>query len=79
MAQRTTADERYSRQELAAYFQTLADAFGSDDESISVPVGNKTVRLSPPESVGVSVDVIERSSRLRGDHEQLELEVSWKP
>jgi len=79
MAQRTTADERHSRQELADYFQTLANAFGSDEESISVPVGNKTVRLSPPETVGVSVDVVERSSRLRGDHEQLELEISWKP
>jgi len=79
MAQRTTADEQHSRQELAHYFQTLADAFGSDEESINVPVGNKTVRLSPPETVGLSVDVVERSSRLRGDHEQLEVEVSWKP
>jgi len=79
MAQRTTADERYSRQELAAYFQTLAETFGSEEESIRVPVGNKTVQLSPPENVGVSVDVVERSSRLRGDHEQLELEISWKP
>ncbi len=79
MAQRTTADERYSRQELAEYFQTLANAFGNGEESIDVPVGNKTVRLSPPEDVGLSVDVVERSSRLRGDHEQLEIEVSWKP
>jgi len=79
MVQRTTTDEQQSREELAAYFQTLANAFGSGEESINVPVGNKTVRLSPPETVAMSVDVVERSSRLRGDHEQLELEISWKP
>ncbi|MFW6321670.1 MAG: amphi-Trp domain-containing protein [Halohasta sp.] len=79
MAQRTTADETRSREEIEAYLETLAAAFGGGDEEIRVPVGNKTVTLSPPEEVGLSVDVIERSSRLRGSHETIELELSWKP
>jgi len=79
MVQRTTADERRSREEIENYLQTLAAAFGNGEESVSIPVGNKTVDLSPPEDdVGLSVDVVERSSRLRGDYEKIELEVAWK-
>jgi len=79
MAQRTTADEQRSREEVEDYLQTLADAFGNGEESISIPVGSKTVDLSPPEdAVGLSVDVVERSSRLRGDYEKIELELAWK-
>ena len=79
MAQRTTADERQSREEIENYLRTLAEAFGNGEESINVPVGNKTVDLAPPEEdVGLSVDVVERSSRLRGNHEKIELELAWK-
>jgi amphi-Trp domain-containing protein len=79
MAQRTTADERRSREEVENYLRTLADAFGNGEESISIPVGNKTVDLEPPaDAVGLSVDVVERSSRLRGNHEKIELELAWK-
>jgi len=79
MVQRTTADERRSREDIENYLQTLAAAFGNGEESIKVPVGNKTVDLSPPEDdVGLSVDVVERSSRLRGDYEKIELELAWK-
>ena len=79
MVQRTTADERRSREEIENYLQTLAAAFGNGEETVEVPVGNKTVDLSPPEdAVGLSVDVVERSSRLRGDYEKIELELAWK-
>jgi len=79
MAQRTTADDRRSREEIEDYLQTLAAAFGNGEESIRIPVGNKTVDLVPPEEdVGLSVDVVERSSRLRGSYEKIELELAWK-
>lgn len=78
MAQRTTADEKRSREEVETYLETLAAAFGEGGEDVRIPVGNKTVTLSPPEEVGISVDVIERSSRLRGSHEKIELELAWK-
>ncbi|ELY56996.1 amphi-Trp domain-containing protein [Natronolimnohabitans innermongolicus] len=79
MAQRTTSDERLPRSELAAYLAALAEEFDGESEEISVDVGNKSVSLSPPEEVDVSVDVIERSSMLRGSRETIELELSWKP
>ena len=79
MAQRTTADERQSREAIQEYLQTLADAFGNGEENVRIPVGNKTVDLAPPnDDVGLSVDVVERSSRLRGSYEKIELEVAWK-
>ena len=54
MAQRTTADAKLPRPELATHLATLA------------------------EDVDFSVDVIERSSMLRGSRETIEIELSWK-
>ncbi len=79
MVQRTTADEQYSRKEVERYLTTLAREFGNSEPQINVPVGNKTVELSPPDNVSLSVDVVERSSKLRGSHEKFSLELSWKP
>ncbi len=79
MAERTTADETMTRSELATYLTTLASEFESDDEEIDVTVGNKTVGLNPPENVSVSVDVVERSSMLRGNSETVTIELNWKP
>lgn len=79
MIQRTTADEQHTRAEIEHYFNVLASEFDNGEEQIDVPVGNKTVELSPPDSVSLSVDVVERSSRLRGSRETLSLELSWKP
>lgn len=78
MVQRTTTDEKLSPEEVEAYLHTLASEFGNGDEEIDVPVGNKTVGLSSPDNVGLSVDVVERSSRLRGNHEKIQLELAWK-
>ncbi|WP_254527925.1 amphi-Trp domain-containing protein [Natrinema gelatinilyticum] len=49
------------------------------EETITVPVGNKDVSLHPPQNVDVSVEVVERSSMLRGDRETIDIELSWKP
>ncbi|PCR91947.1 amphi-Trp domain-containing protein [Natrinema ejinorense] len=79
MAQRTTADETLPRDELAAYLQELATEFGQSEAAVTVPVGNKNVSLDPPQNVDVSVEVVERSSMLRGNRETVEIELSWKP
>ncbi|SEW23036.1 amphi-Trp domain-containing protein [Natrinema salifodinae] len=79
MAQRTTADETLPREELAAYFQDLAAEFERGDEDVSIRVGNKNVSLNPPQNIDVSVEVVERSSMLRGNRETIEIELSWKP
>ncbi|RQH00522.1 amphi-Trp domain-containing protein [Natrarchaeobius oligotrophus] len=78
MAQRTTSDDTLTREELATYFEHLAEEFAGDDD-VRVDVGNKTVQLSPPEAVDLSVDVVERSTMFRGDHETVEIELNWKP
>lgn len=77
MAERTSSSETVSREELAGHLRELAEAFEGDDTRIVV--GNKSVRVSPPEEVNYSVDVIERSALLRGNHETVEIELSWKP
>ncbi|MFC4544068.1 amphi-Trp domain-containing protein [Halosolutus amylolyticus] len=79
MAERTTADETMTRSELAAYLASLGDEFEGGGDEINVTVGNKTVDLNPPESVSVSVDVVERSSMLRGNRETITIELNWKP
>ncbi len=79
MAERTTADETLTRSELASYLTALGDEFEGGGEEINVTVGNKTVDLNPPEQVGVSVDVVERSSMLRGNTETVTIELNWKP
>lgn len=79
MAERTTSDDVMTRAELASYLSNLAQEFDDGSEEIAVAVGNKTVSLSPPENVNVSVDVVERSSILRGERETIAVELSWKP
>lgn len=67
------------RSELAAYLAGLAEEFDRGDEEIDVTVGNKTVTLHPPETVECDVEVLERSSVLRGNRETVEIELRWKP
>lgn len=78
MADRTQASETLTRSELAAYLRSLADEFESGDEEVGIDVGNKRVTLNPPEEVSCDVEVVERSSVLRGSKETVELELSWK-
>ncbi|ADD06401.1 uncharacterized protein Nmag_2848 [Natrialba magadii ATCC 43099] len=78
MAQRTTADAAQSREDLAAYFEHLAAEFRAGGEDVDIDVGNKTVSLSPPETIETSVDVIERSTMFRGNRETVRIELNWK-
>ena len=79
MADRTQSNVTMERSELAAYLTDLAEEFDRGDEQVDVTVGNKTVTLHPPENVQCDVEVVERSSVLRGNRETIELQLSWKP
>ena len=76
-AERTSDTERFSRDRLADRLEALAAALR--DEETRVAVGNKSVRLHPPEEVNYRIDVIERSKRFRGDRETIEIEMDWTP
>lgn len=77
MADRTSYTDTMTRDQIADHLRELADAFESNDTTVDV--GNKSVHLSPPDSVNYQIDVVERSSLLRGNHESLEIELGWKP
>lgn len=79
MAERTTNDEVMSRSELATYLSELSQRFEDEENGVDVPVGNKTVSLGRSDDVSVSVDVVERSSKLRGNRETVTVTMSWKP
>lgn len=77
-----------NRADVATQLRRLADEFDPDEEEngesegaggIEVPVGNKRVRLSPPEEIGYEIGVREGSSVLRGDRETVSLTLDWKP
>ncbi len=77
MADSTKHEETVDREEFVTYLRRLADEFEKEGD-IDVPVGNKTVRLHPPGKVTRKVEVVERSSILRGDKESLKLDITWK-
>ena len=79
MVDRTQSTRQVDRSELAAYLVELAEEFERSEGAVNVPVGNKTVSLAPPPEVDLEVEVVERSSVLRGSRERLEIDVHWKP
>lgn len=84
MAEKTLNEERLSRSEAAEQLRELADELDAESDEddggeISVPVGNKHVRLSPPETIGYEIGVREGSSVLRGSRETITLKLDWKP
>ncbi len=79
MVERTDDSRELGRSNVAAMFRELADEFERGRESVSVPVGNKTVTLSPPDEVTTEVEVLERSGMFRGDQERVRIDLRWKP
>lgn len=77
MADSTEHKTKMNRDEFADLLRTLADQFERDGE-MDVVVGNKTVQLHPPDTLKSEIEVVERSSILRGNRESLELDVNWK-
>ncbi|MFC6906117.1 amphi-Trp domain-containing protein [Halalkalicoccus tibetensis] len=90
MAEKTLHEERMSRADVATQLRRLADELDSGEDEgedggtegaggIEVPVGNKRVRLTPPEEIGYEIGVREGSSVLRGNRETVSLTLDWKP
>ncbi|SNZ04758.1 amphi-Trp domain-containing protein [Natronoarchaeum philippinense] len=77
MADRTSYTDTMTRDQIADQLRELAETFESSDPAVQV--GNKSVYLSPPDSINYQIDVVERSSLLRGDHETIQIELGWKP
>ena len=79
MANTTSHETELSRAETAAFLRDIADELDSDRNGVRIDVGNKQVRLSPPERINTEATVTERSRRLRKDIEELELRFRWTP
>lgn len=79
MADTTTHDEEMTREEAAAFLRSIADELEPGRGVIEVPIGNKGVKLSPPDTIDTEATVTERSRRLRKDVEQLSIEFTWNP
>lgn len=67
-----------SREEAAEHLQEIAAALRTGD-TMDIDINNRTVHLSPAETVALEVAVDERSTLLRGDREAVTLKLGWKP
>lgn len=79
MAETTTHNEEMTREETAEFLRTIADGLDSQQGKIRIPIGNKEVLLSPPDTIDSEATVTERSRRLRQDTEELSLTFKWNP
>lgn len=77
MVEKTLNEEEFTREQAADRLEQLADELRAGQ--MNVQVGNKTVELSPPESIAFEIGVRERSSILRGNHETVSIKLDWKP
>lgn len=79
MAETTAHSAEWTRAETAEFLRGLADELDSSSGRVRVPIGNKDVQLSPPDSIDAEAAVTERSRRIRKDTEQLALTFKWNP
>lgn len=79
MAETTSDRTEMTRSETAELLRSIADELDADGQRVGIPVGNKEVQLSPPETIDVESTVTERSRRLRKDTEELALTFKWNP
>lgn len=79
MVELTSHAEEMSRSETASMLRAIADELDSGSGVVSLPVGNKEVKLSPSDQIGTEVRVTERSRRLRKDVESVVIEFEWSP
>jgi amphi-Trp domain-containing protein len=78
MSEKILHEEKVSREEVADRLQAIAHELRGDEDA-NVDVGNKTVTLSPPSSVGYEIGTRESSSVLRGSRESITIKLDWKP
>lgn len=77
MAEKTEFKREVERAEAAAYLREVADQLDTEGD-ISVAVGNKSVTLHPPKRIESEVEITERSSMLRKNHESIDISLTWK-
>lgn len=79
MAETTTNESKLSRSAAASYLRSVAEELEQTGRTIEVPVGNKSIELSPPERVRLETTVSERSRSLRKDVEEVSFTFTWNP
>ena len=79
MAETTTDETKLTRAEAATFLRTIADELDADSRTVGIPVGNKEIRLSPPETINLETTITERSRRLRKDTEEVAITFDWNP
>lgn len=79
MAETTTDETKLTRAEAATFLRTVADELDSDSRTVEISVGNKEIRLSPPETIDQKTTITERSRRLRKDTEEVAITFNWNP
>ncbi|MFD1641153.1 amphi-Trp domain-containing protein [Halohasta litorea] len=77
MADKTNHETTLSRSDAAEYLQSLGVGLGDDRESWIVPVGNKTVDVTPGRELTVETTVDERSRMLGDDITEVTIQLSW--
>ena len=78
MADKNLEEKDVSRAEAAENLRAIADELDGGEE-MNIDIENKTIALSPTDSVGYEVGVRERSSILRGSRESVTITLDWKP
>jgi len=77
MVEKTVHETELDRASVAESLRSLADEFEAG-EDVHVRVGNKSVRLRPPETVSYEVSVHETNSLLRSSRETISVTLDWK-
>lgn len=77
MADSTEASQSLSREEAADELESLANELRGDDD-ISVAVGNKSVALTPRNTVDYDIEVSEREPMLGDKRESISIDLHWK-
>ena len=77
MVEKTVHQSDLDRTSVAESLRSHADEYDTG-EDVHVRVGNKSIRLQPPETVSYEVSVHETSSLIRSSRETITLTVDWK-
>ena len=77
MADTTEASRSLSREEAAGELEALANELRGDTD-IDVAVGNKSVALTPRDTVDYDIEVSEREPMLGDKRESVNIELHWK-
>lgn len=78
MAEKNISEDELNREEAADRLREIADNL-EEGEEFNIGIGNKTITLRPPSSIGFEVGARENSSILRGSRESVTIKMDWRP